>query len=86
MVEATAVSTLLGQLVDEGVLWHVNAFTVLLNGVYLVDGQILKVGVVDHEGLSFVGIGREGTVAENLHLVSVMVVASAVGIDGPLIA
>ena len=86
VVEAAAVGALLRQLVDEGILGHLHARAVELAGVDLIDGQLLEVGVVDHEGLALVGIGREGTVAQNLHLVAVVVVTGAVGIQRPLIA
>ena len=85
VVEAATVGALLGQLVDEGVLWHVDACAVELAGVNLVDGDLLEVGVVDHEGLALVGIGHQGAVAEDLHLMAVVVVAAAVGIQRPLI-
>ena len=63
VAEAAAVGALGGQLVDEGVRGHVDATAVGLYGVDLVDGELLEVGVVDHEGLSLVGVGYEGAVA-----------------------
>ena len=86
VVEAAAVGALGGQLVDEGVLRHVDACAVELEGVDLVDGEVFEVRIVDHEGLALVGVGGEGAVAEDLHLVAVVVVAGAVGVDGPFVA
>ena len=56
----------------------------MLDGVYLVNGEGFEVGVVGDEGLALVGIGCERAVGEDLYLVAVVVVAGAVGVDGPL--
>ena len=63
MVETPTVGALRGQLVDEGVLWHLDPAAVFTDGVYFVDGQILDIGVVDDEGFTFVSVGGKGTVA-----------------------
>ena len=85
VVEAAAVGALLGELVDEGVLRHIDAGAVFLDGVHLVDGELFEVGVVDDEGLALAGIGYEVAGAEDLHLVAVVEVAAAVGVEGPLV-
>ena len=80
-VEAATVYTLRRELENEGVLRGCHLCTVGADGVALVDGEALEVGVVSDEGLALVSIGGDGTVAQKDNLLTEADVHGAVTIS-----
>ena len=68
MVQAAAVGALRWELTDKGVLGGVHSHAVGTDGVALVDGEGLEIGVVGDEGLALVGVGCDGPVAQQDNL------------------
>ena len=86
VVEPTAAFAVGGQLLDKGALGGLDAGAVFANGVTFVDGEALEGGVIDDEGLAFVGVGGDGAVAEECELFAVVVFGGAVATDGVALA
>ncbi len=81
-VESAAVGAFAGQLLYEGILRSDDLGAVGHDGVALIDSEGFKFGVVSDESLALVGIGGDGTVAEQLDLLAEIDVHAAVVVDG----